>query len=65
MSITLYACGPARSARCHWTLLETGLDFELVDACSMIGGDELRALHPMAKVPEMGTLNAVPSLAAG
>lgn len=49
--ITLYGFGPTRSARCRWTLLELGLEFENVDDRSMIGTDELRQFHPQAKFP--------------
>ncbi|MFT4585223.1 MAG: glutathione S-transferase [Gammaproteobacteria bacterium] len=49
--ITLYGAGFARSARCRWTLLELGLEFEEISAGKMIGGDELREFHPQSKVP--------------
>ena len=49
--ITLYGFGPTRSARCRWTLLELGLPFENVDDRSLIGSDQLRGLHPQAKLP--------------
>jgi len=49
--ITLYGFGFARSARCRWTLLELGLEFEDVDDSALVGSDRLRALHPQAKVP--------------
>ena len=49
--ITLYGVGYTRSARCRWTLQELGLEFEEIDSGALIGGDELRAYHPHAKVP--------------
>ena len=52
MDITLYEHRPTRSARVRWTLEETGLPFESVDrGMELIGSDELRAVHPLAKVP--------------
>lgn len=50
-AITLYGLGPTRSARCKWTLLELGLDFDYVEDRSLIGSDELRPFHPQAKFP--------------
>lgn len=49
--ITLYGVDFARSARCRWTLLELGLAFEEISDGSLIGTDQLRAIHPQAKVP--------------
>lgn len=49
--ITLYGFGPTRSARCRWTLLELGLEFEDVDDRALIGSDRLRRIHPQAKLP--------------
>ncbi len=49
--ITLYGVDFARSARCRWALLELGLDFSEINDASLIGSDELRAIHPQAKVP--------------
>jgi len=49
--ITLYGHGTTRSSRCEWTLKELGLEYEMVDAASMLGGERLRALHPLAKMP--------------
>lgn len=49
--ITLYGVNFARSARCLWTLRELGLEFEEINDGSLIGGDELRKIHPQAKVP--------------
>lgn len=52
MDITLYEHRPTRSARVRWTLDETGLAFESVDrGIELIGSDELRLVHPLAKVP--------------
>ncbi len=49
--ITLYGFGPTRSARCRWTLLELGVEFEEIDDRALVGSDRLRALHPQAKLP--------------
>jgi glutathione S-transferase len=49
--ITLYAIDFTRSARCRWTLLELGMEFDEIADRSLIGSDELRAIHPQAKVP--------------
>jgi len=49
--ITLYGLGPTRSARCQWTLLELGVDFEFIEKRELIGSDELRKIHPQAKLP--------------
>lgn len=49
--ITLYGVGFTRSARCVWTLKELQLEYEGINAGPMIGGDELREVHPQAKVP--------------
>ncbi|MGR8948111.1 MAG: glutathione S-transferase family protein [Gammaproteobacteria bacterium] len=49
--ITLYGFGPTRSVRCEWTLLELGVDFDFIDKRELIGSDELRKLHPQAKLP--------------
>ena len=51
MSITLYEFRPTRSKRVRWTLLELGVPFEAIDNRELIGSDELRKVHPMAKVP--------------
>jgi glutathione S-transferase len=49
--ITLYGVDFARSARCRWILLELGLAFDEITDAALIGSDELRAIHPQAKVP--------------
>ena len=49
--ITLYGFGPTRSARCQWTLLELDAAFEFVEKRDLIGSDELRNVHPQAKLP--------------
>ncbi len=52
MSIILYELGPSRSARCRWALLEAGLEFESRgNDPSIIGSDELKAVHPLGKLP--------------
>jgi len=51
--ITLYGFGGTRSARCQWTLLELGVDFDFVEKRELIGSDELRKLHPQAKLPAL------------
>ena len=50
--IKLYELKPTRSARCRWTLLEAGLDYESVgNNPSIIGSDELRRVQPLGKLP--------------
>ena len=50
--ITLYEHASSRSARCRWTLLEAGLDFDSVDNPSdFIGSEEFAAIHPLSKLP--------------
>jgi len=50
--IKLYELGPTRSARCRWTLLEAGLEFESAgNAVEIIGSSELRDIHPLGKLP--------------
>lgn len=50
--IILYEYAPSRSARCRWTLLETGLEFTSVDeGPSLVGSDRLKPFHPLKKVP--------------
>jgi len=51
MKIKLYGLGPTRSARVVWILKELGLEFDFVEGRELIGSDELRAVHPMAKLP--------------
>ena len=51
-TIRLYEHAPTRSARCRWTLREAGLEYESIgNARDIIGSDELRAVHPLGKVP--------------
>ena len=51
MDIKLYGLGPTRSARVVWMLGELGLDYEFIEDRALIGSDELRTVHPMAKLP--------------
>ena len=51
MDITLYGSGTTRSARCRWTLAEAGVEYTLIERSGLIGSDELRAMHPLAKLP--------------
>ena len=51
-AIKLYEHAPTRSARCRWTLNEAGLEYESIgNAPDVIGSDELKAVHPLGKVP--------------
>jgi len=49
--ILLYELGPTRSARVRWALLEAGLPFESREGFELIGSEELRTVHPLAKLP--------------
>ena len=50
--IKLYEHEPTRSARCRWTLKEAGLEYESIgNAPDIIGSEELKAVHPLGKVP--------------
>lgn len=50
--IKLFELGPTRSARCRWTLLEAGLDYESIgNDPSIIGSTELTQVHPLGKLP--------------
>jgi glutathione S-transferase len=51
VNVTLYEAGTSRSARCRWTLLETGIPFKSVEKPNLIGSDEVKALHPLGKLP--------------
>ena len=51
MDILLYEYPPTRSARCRWTLLEAGLDYESVNRRELIHSEELRKVHPLGKLP--------------
>lgn len=53
MDITLYEFTPTRSSRVRWALLEAGLPFESRNEAELIGSDELRQIHPQAKLPAM------------
>ena len=50
--IILYELGPTRSARCRWTLLEAGLEYESIgNTADIIGSEELKKVHPLGKLP--------------
>ena len=50
--IKLYELGPTRSARCRWTLLEAGLEYESIgNDPNIIGSEELKRIHPLGKLP--------------
>lgn len=51
MDIKLYGLGPTRSARVVWMLRELDLEFELIENRSLIGSEQLREFHPLAKLP--------------
>jgi glutathione S-transferase len=51
MSITLYEFTPTRSKRVKWTLQELGISYESINKRDLIGSDELRKVHPQAKLP--------------
>ena len=51
MEITLYESGTSRSARCRWTLLETGISFTSVARSGLARSEEVRALQPLGKLP--------------
>ena len=51
-SIKLWELGPTRSARCRWTLVEAGLEYEsLGNSPETIGSEALRKVHPLGKLP--------------
>ena len=51
-SIKLFELSPTRSARCRWTLLEAGLEYESIgNRPDVIGSEELRKVHPLGKLP--------------
>lgn len=51
-TIKLFEFAPTSSARVRWTLLEARLDYESVgNDPSVFGHPELRAVHPLGKVP--------------
>lgn len=49
--ITFYGLRHSRSDRVHWTLLELGLEFEMIEDRALLGSDQLRKVHPQAKLP--------------
>ena len=50
--IILYELAPTRSARCRWTLLEAGLEFESRgNSTEVFEDEELRDIHPLGKLP--------------
>ena len=50
--IKLYELGPTRSARCRWTLLEAGLEYESIgNDPGIVGSEELKHVHPLGKLP--------------
>ncbi|MEC8347614.1 MAG: glutathione S-transferase family protein [Pseudomonadota bacterium] len=51
--ITIYGSGGNRAARVAWTVDELGLEVSYRHYDGMIGSDELRRLHPQAKIPAM------------
>jgi len=52
--IRLFELGPTRSARARWALLEAGLPFESIgNDVSIVGSEELKAVHPLGKLPAM------------
>ncbi len=51
-AIKLFELGPTRSARCRWTLLEAGLQYESIgNSADIIGSEALRKVHPLGKLP--------------
>ena len=51
-TIKLYEFEPTRSARCRWTLLEAGLDYESINNGPQgIGSDEVKKIQPLGKLP--------------
>ena len=51
-SIKLYELDPTRSARCRWTLLEAGLEYESIgNTPDIIGSEALKKIHPLGKLP--------------
>ena len=52
--IKLFELGPTRSARARWALLEAELPFQSIgNDVSIIGSEELLAVHPLGKLPAM------------
>lgn len=50
-NIILYGLRNSRSARVQWTLLELGLQFEIIEDRALLGSAQLRCFHPQGKVP--------------
>lgn len=51
-TIKLFEFEPTRSARCRWTLLEAGLEYESVNrGPEIFGSAELGKVHPLGKLP--------------
>ena len=51
MEVTLYESGTSRSSRCRWTLLEAGISFRSVSRPNLQKSDEVKAMHPLGKLP--------------
>jgi len=51
MDIALYESGGNRSARVRWTALECGIAYENAGGTELIGSDDLKTVHPLAKLP--------------
>lgn len=51
--LKLYGFGTTRSARCRWTLLETGLPFDYEDDRKLIHSTRLRTMQPLGKLPAL------------
>ncbi len=51
--LKLYGFGTTRSARCRWTLLESGLPFEYEDDRKLIRSERLRTMQPLGKLPAL------------
>ena len=49
----LYEFGHTRSARCRWTLLELGVDFDSVELHPLEEKEAIRLVHPLAKLPAL------------
>ena len=50
--IKLFELAPTRSARCRWTLLEAGLEYESIgNSVDILASQELRDVHPLGKLP--------------
>ena len=49
--VIIYGSGGNRAARCVWTVNELQLEAQFVNHPDLIGSDELRLIHPQAKLP--------------